>query len=147
MICCSLYVFLYFFFFYLLYYVYLQYNSVILFYFFFFFQAEDGIRDAQESRGLGDVYKRQPKRIHTDPQALPSSVEVMATCVESPDFEEDEYNVDEMQVSTVMSLSQCEFSLDQVTRSLRLTCGDIHAALRVLESSRQADHFVPSPYP
>ena len=27
--------------------------------FFFLFQAEDGIRDAQESRGLGDVYKRQ----------------------------------------------------------------------------------------
>ncbi len=25
----------------------------------FFFQAEDGIRDAQESRGLGDVYKGQ----------------------------------------------------------------------------------------
>ena len=25
----------------------------------FFFQAEDGIRDAQQSRGLGDVYKRQ----------------------------------------------------------------------------------------
>ena len=30
-----------------------------VFFFFFFFQAEDGIRDAQESRGLGDVYKRQ----------------------------------------------------------------------------------------
>ena len=30
-----------------------------LVFFFFFFQAEDGIRDAQESRGLGDVYKRQ----------------------------------------------------------------------------------------
>ena len=31
---------------------------------FFFFQAEDGIRDAQESRGLGDVYKRQiPKPV------------------------------------------------------------------------------------
>src|SRR5678815_4377279 len=29
--------------------------------YFFFFQAEDGIRDAQESRGLGDVYKRQRK--------------------------------------------------------------------------------------
>ena len=27
-----------------------------------FFQAEDGIRDAQESRGLGDVYKRQKER-------------------------------------------------------------------------------------
>ena len=25
----------------------------------FFFQAEGSIRDAQESRGLGDVYKRQ----------------------------------------------------------------------------------------
>eukprot|EP00658_Telonema_sp_P-2_P051769 TRINITY_DN3986_c0_g1_i8.p1 TRINITY_DN3986_c0_g1~~TRINITY_DN3986_c0_g1_i8.p1 ORF type:complete len:120 (-),score=47.21 TRINITY_DN3986_c0_g1_i8:108-467(-) len=32
---------------------------VFNFFFFFFFQAEDGIRDAQESRGLGDVYKRQ----------------------------------------------------------------------------------------
>eukprot|EP00658_Telonema_sp_P-2_P031620 TRINITY_DN2361_c0_g1_i2.p1 TRINITY_DN2361_c0_g1~~TRINITY_DN2361_c0_g1_i2.p1 ORF type:complete len:247 (-),score=67.05 TRINITY_DN2361_c0_g1_i2:76-816(-) len=37
-----------------------SYNAYILFFcFFFFFQAEDGIRDAQESRGLGDVYKRQ----------------------------------------------------------------------------------------
>ena len=26
-----------------------------------FFQAEDGIRDYYASRGLGDVYKRQPK--------------------------------------------------------------------------------------
>eukprot|EP00658_Telonema_sp_P-2_P082402 TRINITY_DN8709_c0_g1_i1.p1 TRINITY_DN8709_c0_g1~~TRINITY_DN8709_c0_g1_i1.p1 ORF type:complete len:131 (+),score=39.34 TRINITY_DN8709_c0_g1_i1:89-481(+) len=34
---------------------------LIYFFFFFFFQAEDGIRDAQESRGLGDVYKRQVK--------------------------------------------------------------------------------------
>ena len=28
----------------------------------FFFQAEDGIRDLVRSRGLGDVYKRQPIR-------------------------------------------------------------------------------------
>ena len=28
---------------------------------FFFFQAEDGIRDLVRSRGLGDVYKRQPR--------------------------------------------------------------------------------------
>ena len=27
---------------------------------FLFFQAEDGIRDLVRSRGLGDVYKRQP---------------------------------------------------------------------------------------
>ena len=33
---------------------------LFFFFLFFFFQAEDGIRDAQESRGLGDVYKRQP---------------------------------------------------------------------------------------
>ena len=34
----------------------------------FFFQAEDGIRDAQESRGLGDVYKRQiEQRTHGYP--------------------------------------------------------------------------------
>ena len=32
---------------------------VFFFCFVFFFQAEDGIRVAQESRGLGDVYKRQ----------------------------------------------------------------------------------------
>eukprot|EP00831_Metopus_contortus_P080829 TRINITY_DN8355_c0_g1_i2.p1 TRINITY_DN8355_c0_g1~~TRINITY_DN8355_c0_g1_i2.p1 ORF type:complete len:284 (-),score=69.03 TRINITY_DN8355_c0_g1_i2:83-934(-) len=30
-----------------------------MYYFFFFFQAEDGIRDVERSRGLGDVYKRQ----------------------------------------------------------------------------------------
>ena len=34
--------------------------KIFRYYFFvFFFQAEDGIRVAQESRGLGDVYKRQ----------------------------------------------------------------------------------------
>ena len=27
----------------------------------FFFQAEDGIRDVERSRGLGDVYKRQER--------------------------------------------------------------------------------------
>ena len=29
----------------------------------FFFQAEDGIRDLVRSRGLGDVYKRQPGKV------------------------------------------------------------------------------------
>eukprot|EP00831_Metopus_contortus_P030671 TRINITY_DN25102_c0_g1_i2.p2 TRINITY_DN25102_c0_g1~~TRINITY_DN25102_c0_g1_i2.p2 ORF type:complete len:122 (-),score=17.48 TRINITY_DN25102_c0_g1_i2:229-594(-) len=31
--------------------------------FFFFFQAEDGIRDVERSRGLGDVYKRQVQNL------------------------------------------------------------------------------------
>eukprot|EP00831_Metopus_contortus_P056102 TRINITY_DN4773_c0_g1_i5.p1 TRINITY_DN4773_c0_g1~~TRINITY_DN4773_c0_g1_i5.p1 ORF type:complete len:306 (-),score=47.43 TRINITY_DN4773_c0_g1_i5:159-1076(-) len=36
-------------------------------FFFFFFQAEDGIRDVERSRGLGDVYKRQyQRRVHGD---------------------------------------------------------------------------------
>eukprot|EP00658_Telonema_sp_P-2_P059838 TRINITY_DN4893_c0_g1_i1.p1 TRINITY_DN4893_c0_g1~~TRINITY_DN4893_c0_g1_i1.p1 ORF type:complete len:567 (-),score=149.77 TRINITY_DN4893_c0_g1_i1:371-2071(-) len=38
---------------------YIVMGFACLWFFFFFFQAEDGIRDAQESRGLGDVYKRQ----------------------------------------------------------------------------------------
>ena len=33
---------------------------------FFFFQAEDGIRDLVRSRGLGDVYKRQPLKEYLD---------------------------------------------------------------------------------
>ncbi len=37
----------------------LTYNKVSVILFFFFFQAEDGIRDVERSRGLGDVYKRQ----------------------------------------------------------------------------------------
>ena len=35
-------------------------RSVSCLAFCFFFQAEDGIRDLVRSRGLGDVYKRQP---------------------------------------------------------------------------------------
>eukprot|EP00658_Telonema_sp_P-2_P069713 TRINITY_DN59081_c0_g1_i1.p2 TRINITY_DN59081_c0_g1~~TRINITY_DN59081_c0_g1_i1.p2 ORF type:complete len:135 (-),score=27.68 TRINITY_DN59081_c0_g1_i1:80-484(-) len=40
----------------------------MLFCAFFFFQAEDGIRDAQESRGLGDVYKRQKYSRNLNPR-------------------------------------------------------------------------------
>ena len=35
--------------------------TCLFFFFFFCFQAEDGIRDLVRSRGLGDVYKRQPR--------------------------------------------------------------------------------------
>ncbi len=40
------------------------------------FQAEDGIRDAQESRELGDVYKRRREDIAAKPGALNSSLDV-----------------------------------------------------------------------
>ena len=44
----------------------------------FFFQAEDGIRDAQESRGLGDVYKGQSLRgrLKVGRQVLALKIEV-----------------------------------------------------------------------
>src|SRR5678816_4296584 len=50
-------------------------------FFFFFFQAEDGIRDAQESRGLGDVYKRQREEIAANAGVvLRSHVQYSAGC-------------------------------------------------------------------
>ena len=35
-------------------------HCCVVVFFIFFFQAEDGIRYLVRSRGLGDVYKRQP---------------------------------------------------------------------------------------
>ena len=35
----------------------------MVFVLYLFFQAEDGIRDLVRSRGLGDVYKRQPNKL------------------------------------------------------------------------------------
>ena len=40
-----------------------------------FFQAEDGIRVAQESRGLGDVYKRQTVRTNAQELVLRAAVQ------------------------------------------------------------------------
>ena len=48
-----------------------RFSVFVLLLLFFFFQAEDGIRDAQESRGLGDVYKRQPRHCVTNQRACP----------------------------------------------------------------------------
>ena len=44
----------------------------IFVFFFFFFQAEDGIRFLVRSRGLGDVYKRQPMNLSASPSPQPS---------------------------------------------------------------------------
>ena len=49
----------------------------------FFFQAEDGIRVAQESRGLGDVYKRQILM-----REAPGK-EITLWSVDDPEFRED----------------------------------------------------------
>ena len=52
---------------------------------FFFFQAEDGIRVAQESRGLGDVYKRQTLSFNSFP-TLKNGNFLGSTCILSPVF-------------------------------------------------------------
>ena len=57
-------------------------SSFLCFFFLFFFQAEDGIRDAQESRGLGDVYKRQIVNRYDPPQAVGIDRLVNAVTVE-----------------------------------------------------------------
>eukprot|EP00825_Cyclidium_porcatum_P037864 TRINITY_DN4268_c0_g1_i2.p1 TRINITY_DN4268_c0_g1~~TRINITY_DN4268_c0_g1_i2.p1 ORF type:complete len:294 (-),score=42.18 TRINITY_DN4268_c0_g1_i2:295-1176(-) len=46
------------------YFLFFKFQIIIFFFFFFFFQAEDGIRDHAQSRGLGDVYKRQHFHFH-----------------------------------------------------------------------------------
>eukprot|EP00831_Metopus_contortus_P041349 TRINITY_DN32442_c0_g1_i1.p1 TRINITY_DN32442_c0_g1~~TRINITY_DN32442_c0_g1_i1.p1 ORF type:complete len:224 (-),score=47.70 TRINITY_DN32442_c0_g1_i1:15-686(-) len=62
--------------------------------FFFFFQAEDGIRDVERSRGLGDVYKRQAllyaKKIKDDTNALVEKIMAeMNSKATPPEPEED----------------------------------------------------------
>ena len=47
---------------------------------FFFFQAEDGIRDAQESRGLGDVYKRQVQGVMGVEEHISKVKKIRAAC-------------------------------------------------------------------
>ena len=58
---------------------------------FFFFQAEDGIRDAQESRGLGDVYKRQGNTIK--PQTNGSEATVTSMTADIPESKTKVVNV------------------------------------------------------
>eukprot|EP00658_Telonema_sp_P-2_P031962 TRINITY_DN23796_c0_g1_i4.p2 TRINITY_DN23796_c0_g1~~TRINITY_DN23796_c0_g1_i4.p2 ORF type:complete len:125 (+),score=46.31 TRINITY_DN23796_c0_g1_i4:46-420(+) len=70
-------------------------NIILLYFFFFFFQAEDGIRDAQESRGLGDVYKRQVENLvrAVAPELYPKRINcvspgTVSTAMQGPDSPE-----------------------------------------------------------
>ena len=47
----------------------------------FFFQAEDGIRDLVRSRGLGDVYKRQPVPDRTLTTRTPARTATRFACL------------------------------------------------------------------
>eukprot|EP00831_Metopus_contortus_P031546 TRINITY_DN2570_c0_g1_i1.p1 TRINITY_DN2570_c0_g1~~TRINITY_DN2570_c0_g1_i1.p1 ORF type:complete len:393 (+),score=80.92 TRINITY_DN2570_c0_g1_i1:77-1255(+) len=66
-------------------------RKIIFFVFFFFFQAEDGIRDVERSRGLGDVYKRQ---VHGVVSEFLSSFEMHHRLC-SPDSEDTRISRDE----------------------------------------------------
>ena len=58
------------------------------FFVFFFFQAEDGIRDAQGSRGLGDVYRDSTNRDHLDEILSHSGKDYRMFNVEKGEFAE-----------------------------------------------------------
>ena len=69
---------------------------------FLFFQAEDGILDLVRSRGLGDVYKRQPQDGFTDGDAgLQLAAKIDIRC-----FAEDAGNRELLSVG-VMSGKRC----------------------------------------
>ena len=48
-----------------------------------FFQAEDGIRDVERSRGLGDVYKRQLNCLE-EPRTNRNEIIVKGACNNRP---------------------------------------------------------------
>eukprot|EP00831_Metopus_contortus_P074179 TRINITY_DN6772_c0_g1_i2.p2 TRINITY_DN6772_c0_g1~~TRINITY_DN6772_c0_g1_i2.p2 ORF type:complete len:148 (-),score=41.95 TRINITY_DN6772_c0_g1_i2:59-502(-) len=59
--------------------------------FFFFFQAEDGIRDVERSRGLGDVYKRQTQSTWGDRKQLRDHyVNFLKIAANTEEFSEEE---------------------------------------------------------
>eukprot|EP00658_Telonema_sp_P-2_P041632 TRINITY_DN29799_c0_g1_i1.p1 TRINITY_DN29799_c0_g1~~TRINITY_DN29799_c0_g1_i1.p1 ORF type:complete len:262 (-),score=76.55 TRINITY_DN29799_c0_g1_i1:514-1299(-) len=90
--------------------------------FFFFFQAEDGIRDAQESRGLGDVYKRQ---VSTQSTGKPSSLAM------SFDRYEDEYRSTLQTLTT--EVQSCKNKRgDDKTRALK-SCDNLVGELREMQ--------------
>ena len=58
--------------------VYICVYILSLVYLCFFFQAEDGIRDLVRSRGLGDVYKRQPSGGIITPYSVYPAIKALA---------------------------------------------------------------------
>eukprot|EP00658_Telonema_sp_P-2_P061951 TRINITY_DN50609_c0_g1_i1.p1 TRINITY_DN50609_c0_g1~~TRINITY_DN50609_c0_g1_i1.p1 ORF type:complete len:331 (-),score=63.89 TRINITY_DN50609_c0_g1_i1:99-1091(-) len=102
----------------------------IVFGFFFFFQAEDGIRDAQESRGLGDVYKRQ--RVERDTTAT--------TTQTTPADDDDDTPL--ISLPNESNSDACVLLMVDPTERVMLCDGDIvrreHNRLQHLHSQHQA---------
>eukprot|EP00658_Telonema_sp_P-2_P049243 TRINITY_DN3743_c0_g1_i9.p1 TRINITY_DN3743_c0_g1~~TRINITY_DN3743_c0_g1_i9.p1 ORF type:complete len:296 (-),score=91.47 TRINITY_DN3743_c0_g1_i9:498-1385(-) len=77
-------------------------------FFFFFFQAEDGIRDAQESRGLGDVYKRQVSTQSTGEVkvGMKAAVKLRRSSLQQVFRSMDEYDVGIIQLDALQHLGR-----------------------------------------
>ena len=105
-------------------------KDICLFDFVFFFQAEDGIRDAQESRGLGDVYKRQDNtmaEMHKDQEFLEY---VVKSLVDSPEDVKVDRKVDEMGV--LMTLEVNPVDMGKIIGRQGNTAKAIRTLLRVV---------------
>ena len=78
---------------------------------FFFFQAEDGIRDLVRSRGLGDVYKRQPNGYYNIERMLKLSTRsgtrllLCGSCLDARGLKNIEL-VDKAEISTMAELTK-----------------------------------------
>ena len=86
----------------------------------FFFQAEDGIRDAQESRGLGDVYKRQIKGT-TDMGAMKDADFVVEVVVEIMDVKKKVFaELDEItKPEVILSSNTSSMSLTEIATATK----------------------------
>ena len=83
----------------------------------FFFQAEDGIRGAQESRGLGDVYKRQFQGL--DDMVVPPSQSEMIVAALSEKGIECEYHAYEGEGHGFRKSENIEHMYKAIDRFLR----------------------------
>eukprot|EP00658_Telonema_sp_P-2_P071444 TRINITY_DN606_c0_g1_i3.p1 TRINITY_DN606_c0_g1~~TRINITY_DN606_c0_g1_i3.p1 ORF type:complete len:548 (-),score=169.65 TRINITY_DN606_c0_g1_i3:138-1781(-) len=101
-------------------------------FFFFFFQAEDGIRDAQESRGLGDVYKRQVSTQSTGIQGGTmhwSSLVLLVLTLSLAHADEQTISLDSLSRYTVNPAAPCG-TLCQIKRAMA-AWGDVMPAVKV----------------
>eukprot|EP00658_Telonema_sp_P-2_P055788 TRINITY_DN44345_c0_g1_i1.p1 TRINITY_DN44345_c0_g1~~TRINITY_DN44345_c0_g1_i1.p1 ORF type:complete len:119 (-),score=33.33 TRINITY_DN44345_c0_g1_i1:68-424(-) len=99
----------------------------------FFFQAEDGIRDAQESRGLGDVYKRQIPSIPS--WVVKTEVKPEATTIKNEDESAEQHNGGSQGVPCDVNLVHLSSALSKVAKLIGTTNAALQAALMELSAA------------
>eukprot|EP00658_Telonema_sp_P-2_P014589 TRINITY_DN15545_c0_g1_i2.p1 TRINITY_DN15545_c0_g1~~TRINITY_DN15545_c0_g1_i2.p1 ORF type:complete len:100 (-),score=13.37 TRINITY_DN15545_c0_g1_i2:66-365(-) len=92
-----------------------------------FFQAEDGIRDAQESRGLGDVYKRQlDRRPGIGLESMSRSLPPLRSMHTVPAIETDKPMSRYVRSSSSLPVKQCTTSGGRCSNCLSMALSLIH---------------------